>query len=300
MNKRTMVPFVKWVGGKRKVIPHIEKLWPKSFNTYYEPFVGGGAVLFHFQPENAVINDLNKELINLYKVIESKMSHKRLREYLLLMEHGHHVTVDYDEEKQKEKKHSPFYKVIASIDRNEKGEDRLLSLSDASRELRAARFIFLNKNSFNGLYRVNKAGLYNTPSKHIPTKTFDEANVKNVSEYLNECVEIKNQSFSKSVDDAMANDFVYFDPPYDYEKGQKGFDAYQENGFGIEGQLELANLCKELDKKGVKFMVSNHNTKLIRDMYKKFNIKVIKVKRLVGGKGAKRDFVEEVLVTNYE
>ena len=300
MNKRTMVPFVKWVGGKGRVIKDIETLWPKEFNTYYEPFVGGGAVLFAFLPEKAVINDLNKELINLYKVIESKSSYKRLREYLLLMEHGHYVTVDFNDEKQKNQKTSPFYKMIASIDRNEKGEDRLLSLKEASRELRAARFIFLNKNSFNGLYRVNKSGHYNCPSKHIPTKTFDEDNIKNISKYLKENVTIRSGSFSKAVSDAKKGDFVYFDPPYDYEVGTKGFDAYQENGFGISGQLELSILCKELDRKGIKFMVSNHNTKLVRDMYKKFNIKVIKVKRLVGGKGAKRDFVEEVLVTNYE
>ena len=295
-----MVPFVKWVGGKRRVINHIEKLWPKSFNTYYEPFVGGGFVLFYFQPERAVINDLNKELINLYKIIENKSSYKRLREYLLLMEHGHHVTVDWDEDKQKNKKHSPFYKMIASIDRNEKNQDRLLSLDGASKELRAARFIFLNKNSFNGLYRVNGSGYYNTPSKHEPTRTFDEQNIKNISKYLQESVVIKNGSFAKALEGAKKNDFVYLDPPYDYEVGTKGFDAYQEDGFGIKGQLELLDVCKKLDRDGVKFMMSNHNTKLIRDMYKKFNIKVIEVKRLVGGKGAKREFVEEVLVTNYE
>ena len=295
-----MVPFVKWVGGKGRVVSRISELWPKDFNTYYEPFVGGGAVLFHFRPERAVINDLNTELINLYKVINNKSAHKRLREYLLLMEHGHHVTSDFDEEKQKNKKHSPFYKMIASIDRNKDGEDRLLSLKGASKELRAARFIFLNKNSFNGLYRVNNSGYYNCPSKHEPTKTFDEQNIKNISKYLKENVTIMNTTFAKAIEGAVRGDFVYFDPPYDYEVGTKGFDSYQENGFGMMGQIELSNLCKELDRKGIKFMVSNHNTKLVQEMYKKFNIKVIKVKRLVGGKGAKRDFVEEVLVTNYE
>ena len=300
MKNRTMVPFVKWVGGKRQVIKHIEKHWPKEFNTYYEPFIGGGAVLFHFKPPKAVINDLNRELINLYKVIASKTSYKRFRELLLILEAGHHVVDVFDEKKQKYSKDSPFYRMIASIDRNKKGTDRKLSLDQATKELRAARFVFLNKNSFNGLYRVNSSGYYNTPSKHSPTKTFEENNIRNVSEYLNKSVKIHNKHFAYILKTAKKGDFVYLDPPYDYEKGEKGFDAYQEGGFGISGQIELSIVCKELDRKGVKFLLSNHNTKLIRDLYKNFTISKFKVNRLVGGKGSNRKPVVEVLVKNYE
>ena len=295
-----MVPFVKWVGGKGQVIKHLEKVWPKEYNTYFEPFVGGGAALFHFKPEKAVINDLNTELINLYRVIASKASYKRFRELLLILEAGHYVLNDYDDVKQKARKISPFYKVIASIDRNESGSDRLLSLKDATKEFRAARFLFLNKNNFNGLYRVNGSGFYNSPSKHTPTRTFVEENIKSVSAYLRESVTMENKSFADVARTAKKGDFIYFDPPYDYEKGEKGFDAYQKDGFGIEGQLELSLLCKELDKKGVKFLVSNHPTELIKDLYKGFNQKIIKVNRLVGGKKASRQPVDEVMIRNYE
>lgn len=300
MKERTMVPFVKWVGGKRQIIEQIEKHWPREFNTYYEPFIGGGAVLFHFQPDKAVINDLNEELINLYRVISNKTSHKRFREYLLLMEAGHHVVDLFDEEKQKYKKDSPFYRMVASTDRNKKGSNRLISLSDATNEFRAARFLFLNKNNFNGLYRVNSKGIYNTPSKHSPTKTFEEENIRNISEYLNAHVDIKNEDFEKVASKAIKGDFVYFDPPYDYEEGQKGFDAYQKETFGVKGQKQLADLCKALDKKGVKFLLSNHDTKLIRELFKEFKITKFKVNRLVGGSGSDRKPVYEVLVKNYE
>lgn len=299
MKNITMVPFIKWVGGKRQVIKEIEKVWPKSFNTYYEPFIGGGAVLLHFKPKKAVINDLNKELMNLYKVVSSQASYKRLRELLLIMEAGHHVISDYDENKQKNTKTSPFYKVIASMDRNSANLNRLLSLEEASKELKAARFIFLNKNGFNGLYRVNSSGFYNVPSKHIPTKTFDEDNIKKISNYLNKSVDIYSGNFDDVLKNANKNDFVYLDPPYDYEKGTNGFDAYQEKGFGIKGQIKLSLVCKELDRKGVKFLLSNHDTKLIKELYGKFKIKTIKVNRLVGGKGASRKSVNEVLVMNY-
>ncbi|NQZ65817.1 MAG: Dam family site-specific DNA-(adenine-N6)-methyltransferase [Mycoplasmatales bacterium] len=300
MKNTTMVPFIKWTGGKRKTIKYIEKSWPKNFNTYYEPFVGGGAVLLYFNPQKAVISDLNKELINLYRVISKQTSFKRLREYLLLMEYGHFITNSYDDKKKKIIKSSPFYKKIALIDRNSQSDNHLISLKTATKELRAARFIFLNKNSFNGLYRVNSLGYYNTPSKHKPTKTFNEKNIKKISSYLNSSVQIRQGHFSESLKDIKRGDFVYFDPPYDYKKDEKGFDAYQEGGFGISGQIELSILCKKLHEMGVKFMVSNHNTKLIQELYKGFKFKKFYVNRLIGGKGSSRKPAEEVLITNYD
>ena len=294
-----MVPFVKWVGGKKRILKHLEKIWPKEYDTYFEPFVGGGAALFHFQPKKAIINDLNTELINLYKVIASKATYKRFRELLLILESGHHVMSSKGDAKGEIKKISPFYNIIASIDRNESGLDRKLSLKDSTKEFRAARFLFLNKNNFNGLYRVNGSGFYNSPSKHTPTRTFVEKNIKNISTYLRKSVKIKNKNFTSIVEGIKKGDFVYFDPPYDYEKGEKGFDAYQKGGFGIDGQMELANLCKELHKKGIKFLVSNHPTELIKGLYEEFEINIITVNRLIGGKKASRKPVKEVLVKNY-
>lgn len=185
------------------------------------------------------------------------------------------------------------------MDRNPKDSDRLLSIKDASKELRAARFAFLNKNSFNGLYRVNSLGFYNVPSKYTPTKTFDDNNIYNIQNYLKLSVIIENKDFYEVAKKASKGDFVYFDSPYDYEEGQKGFDSYQKEGFGNGGQRKLAKLVVELDKKGVMVMISNHDTKLIKELYKGFNIKKIYVNRLVGGKGATRKLVKEFLVANY-
>ena len=285
---------IKWVGGKKRVIPEIEKLWPKEYNTYYEPFIGGGSVLFHFQPEKAVINDLNTELINMYRELGNPI----VREYLLLMEQAHIITEKTSERTGKIVPDSPFYRLIAGIDRVD-STNRQLSLETASNALKAARFIFLNKNCFNGLYRVNAAGFYNTPSKHKPTKTFDAENICNVSSYLDKHVDIRTGSFDKALDGIKKGDFVYLDPPYDYEVGTKGFDSYQKGGFGVEGQQKLLKLCKKLDKMGVKFMMSNHSTELINELYSAFNIKQIQVSRFVGGKNAVRKPVGEVLITNY-
>lgn len=301
MKKPTIVPFVKWVGGKRQLLKNIEERLPKQFNTYHEPFVGGGALFFHLQPEKACISDLNQELVNTYKVIKGKSSRNRLREYLLLMEYGHRVEEKIIEKEGKEviKKNSPFYDVVRKIDHYKEFEGRKLNMND-SKELLAARFIYLNKNNFNGLYRVNSSGLYNVPSKHHnkSPNTFDWNNLTLAGESLKN-TQIKRQKFQNVIKQASKGDFVYFDPPYDYEAGVNGFVSYQKEGFGQNGQVDLAKTCKKLDKMGVMFMVSNHNTTLIKELYKEFNIDVIKAKRMVGGKGASRDDVEEVLITNY-
>jgi DNA adenine methylase len=254
-----------------------------SLNAYYEPFVGGGALLFYLQPKKFVINDINKELINAYKVM--KNNYKKLREYLILMEYAH------SEE---------FYLKIRKIDRNKK-HDRDLNMKD-SKELRAARFIYLNKAGFNGLYRVNSNGYFNVPSgKKEKVKTHEYPNLVNISKYFKKSnSKIKNINYIDAIKTIKKGDFVYFDPPYDYEIGVNGFDAYEKNGFGIKGQKDLAKLCNCLNKKNINFMVSNHNTKLIQKLYNKFNIKIIKVNRLIGGKGSERKPVEEVIITNYE
>lgn len=282
--KPTIVPFVKWVGGKRQLMDELVKRVPKEYGTYFEPFVGGGALLFELQPKKAVVSDLNAELINTYKVIKNK--YKILKEYLLLMEYGHSEA---------------FYKKISTIDRNDPNDHRLLSMKDSD-VLRAARFIYLNKAGFNGLYRVNSNGQFNVPwgQKQI-LKTHEWPNIELVAEYLKSSdVKLRAQKFTAIQNKVTKGDFVYLDPPYDYEPGKKGFDSYQKEGFGTEGQKRLADFCKELNKKEVKFMVSNHNTKLINEIYSEFKIEVIKARRLVGGKGASREDVEEVIITNYE
>lgn len=283
-NNANIVPFVKWVGGKRQLLPELLNRVPSDYNCYFEPFLGGGALLFALQPKKAYIADLNEELINTYLVVKNK--YKILKEYLLLMEYGHSES---------------FYKQISSIDRNDENDQRLLSMKD-SNVLRAARFIYLNKAGFNGLYRVNSKGLFNVPSgQKLKVKTHEWPNIENVANYLKtNDIKIKSHKFSNILNKTTTNDFVYLDPPYDYEPEKNGFDSYQKEGFGTSGQLQLATFCKKLHDKNVKFMVSNHNTKLIRTLYKDFKIEVISAKRLVGGKGASREDVEEVIITNYE
>ena len=287
-----MVPFIKWVGGKRQLINELVERMPKTYNTYHEPFIGGGALFFHVSPKKAIISDLNKELITTYKVVKANIS--RLREYLLLMEYGHYVVSDSG------KLSTPFYNKIREIDRNDITDKYNLNSKD-SNELIASRFIYMNKNNFNGLYRVNSSGFFNVPCKHKSSqKTFDWENLKKINKYLkNSDIKIQNKSFSKTINQISKNDFIYLDPPYDYEEKQSGFDSYNKESFGQKGQIELAEYCKKLDKIGAKFMLSNHNTKLINSLYKKFNISIVSAKRLVGGKGSSRKNVEEVIITNY-
>lgn len=279
---KKIMPFVKWAGGKGQLKKDIEKHIPTKYGTYHEPFVGGGALLFYLQPKRAIISDINSELIIAYNTIKS--SYKKLREYLLLMEYGHSEEF--------------FYK-IRGIDQNELNNYEKLSFSD-SNLLKTARFIYLNKAGFNGLYRVNKSGYFNVPcGKKDEVKTHEYPNLRDVSEYLkNNNITIKKRSFTNIIKYVKKGDFVYFDPPYDYDN--KGFDAYQKNSFGKTGQRKLANICKKLDDMNVMFMVSNHNTELIRELYKDFKIKIFMAQRNIGGKGASREKVEEVLITNYD
>lgn len=284
MNKPTIVPFVKWIGGKRQILKEITTRLPSTYATYHEPFLGGGALFLNILPSNAFVSDLNTELINTYKIIKNK--HKILREYLLLMEYGHSPS---------------FFQKIRNIDQNDSSNLRELHIKD-SNVLRAARFIYLNKSSFNGMYRVNSKGHFNVPwGKKTTVKTHDFANLAKISSYLkNKNIEIFQASFEKILTNAKQNDFIYFDPPYDYPSELNGFDSFQKEGFGIKQQIFLAQVCKKLNGMQVKWMVSNHKTKLITDLYRGFNMSTIWAQRLIGGKGATRKKVEEVIIRNYE
>jgi DNA adenine methylase len=271
-------PVLKWAGGKTQLLPEINKRLPKQFNTYYEPFFGGGALLFSLLPSSAVINDLNSELMNVYKCIKHDTQFPKLlkeldRHQSLHSKSYYYLIRDLD--------CSPYYKNWRDYER-------------------AARTIYLNKTCFNGLYRVNKKGHFNTPiGTEKYKKLYDLDNITNMHEYLkNNNVKILCGSYSSAVKDAKAGDFVYFDPPYDYQDGD-GFTSYTANGFTKENQVELFNLFKELSDKGVYVMLSNNNTDFIRDLYKDYNIGVVHAKRAINHKGDGRGAVEEVIITNY-
>ena len=272
-------PFVKWAGGKRQVINELLKYVPDEFDKYYEPFVGGGALLFELSPKKAVINDSNEELMNVYNVLCNEEKFKKMCNLLNSYETKHN---------------EEFYYNIRNKDRSKTAFNRL---SDYTR---AARTIYLNKACFNGLYRVNSKNEFNVPfGKKTHVNTYEGSNLITVSNYLTmNDVKILSVDFEEAVKDAKKGDFVYFDPPYDSDT--KSFTSYTETGFDKSEQTRLARVFKELDKKGVYVMLSNHSTVLVNELYKDYHIYTIEAKRNINANGKKRGKVEELIITNYE
>ena len=272
-------PFVKWAGGKRQIIDKLKKYIPEEYNTYYEPFVGGGALLFELAPKNAVINDFNEELMNVYTCIKDSDKFEKMCKEL------NHHEAEHSEE---------YYYKVRNIDRDRKKYDKLVDYK------KAARTIYLNKACFNGLYRVNSKNEFNVPfGKKEHVNTYEGQNLGIICGYLNfNNVKILSTDFEDAVKDAKEGDFIYFDPPYDSDK--EIFTSYTNEGFGKEEQERLAKVFKDLDSRGCYVMLSNHNTKLINELYKDYNIHIIEAKRNINSDGKKRGKVEEVIITNYD
>ncbi len=276
-NNKLVLPFVKWVGGKRQLLNEIEKHIPEQFSRYYEPFVGGGAVLFHVRPKNAIINDSNEELVNLYNVI--KESPEELIEDL-----------------KKHKNEEKYFYEVRGIDRE---KEKYLELSNIQR---ASRIIFLNKTCYNGLFRVNSSGEFNSPfGRYKNPNIVNDVTIKAVGNYLSKNdIQILNTDYEKSLSKIRKGAFVYFDPPYDPISDSSSFTGYTKNGFDRTEQERLKKVCDKLNDKGVKFLLSNSSTEFIRDLYKDYNIFSIKAKRAINSKGNGRGETTEVLVKNYE
>jgi DNA adenine methylase len=272
-------PFVKWAGGKRQIIDKLKEYVPDEYDTYYEPFIGGGALLFELSPKKAVINDLNEELMNVYNCLCNEEKFKKMCNLL------NHYEAEHSEE---------FYYEIRNKDKNKNAYNRL---SDYTK---AARTIYLNKACFNGLYRVNSKNEFNVPfGKKTKINTYEGSNLITVSNYLTmNDIKIQSVDFEESLKTAKKGDFVYIDPPYDSDTST--FNNYTEDGFGKEEQRRLAQVYKDLDKRGVYVMLSNHNTTLINELYKDYHIHIIEAKRNINANGKKRGKVEEVIITNYE
>ena len=269
-------PIVKWVWWKRQLLKQFEDLFPKDFNNYFEPFLGGWAVFFHLQREKSFLSDVNEELINLYNVV--KNNPKELISWL-----------------KKQKISKEKFLEIRSWDR-QKDWKKIFSEIE-----RAWRFIYLNRTCFNWLYRVNSKWEFNVPFwKYKNPDIVQKENILQASKLLNKTkAEIKLQSFEKVIDKAESWDFVYFDPPYDVLTESANFTSYNESGFGQDMQKKLRNTFLELDKKWVKVMLSNHNTPFIRELYKWFRFEIVKAKRNVNSKGNLRGEVEEIVILNY-
>lgn len=256
-------------------MPEIFKRLPplNTIRTYHEPFLGGGAVFFSLQPEKAFLSDINAELINAYLAVRDSVT-----------------------------------PLIRTLRRHRYEHDYYYSLRDADRSVayqrwsgirRAARLIYLNKTCYNGLFRVNSRGEFNTPfGRYVNPTIVDPDNLRACSQVLKKAT-IKQARFDEIVTRAKKGDFVYFDPPYAPVSKTAYFTNYNKDGFDIEMQRKLATVCKKLDAKGVKFLLSNSAVPFIFDLYENFNIETVWAGRAVNSKAKKRGKVREVLVRNY-
>ena len=263
-------PFIKWVGGKTQLLPQLLELAPKQFNHYYEPFLGGGALYFALKPEHAVLNDFNHRLMNAYRQVASDV------QSVIMGLRGF------------ERTEKCFYE-----QRNILNAEHLTFLDAQS----AARFIFLNKTCFNGLWRENASGGFNVPfggdrkkAKHVDVGNLIECSIRlrsNTSLYCND--------FEAAVQMAEPGDFVYFDPPY-IPLTATSFVDYRADGFAYKEQVRLRDLAKDLKANGVQVMLSNSDTTLTRDLYAGFELHEVKARRSVNSNGAGRGKVGELII----
>ncbi len=270
-NLSQISPYVKWVGGKRQMIDELISLVPKHYNNYIEPFFGGGALFFYLQPKDAIINDLNSEITNSMYVIKTK--------YDSLISLLDEFTSKHNE---------TFYYEI----RNENSNDKLI---------KAARFIYLNKAGFNGMYRVNKNNQFNVPfGKKEKINLYNVDNLSKINKLLNNNnIKIFNKSYKDILENVQPNDFVFLDPPYDTDKNE--FTSYTNLGFNRKNQEELACLLDHLSAKGIRWILTNNATDFIIKRYKKYNQKIIKTNRSINCDATKRKkSANEIIIWNYE
>lgn len=297
-------PFLKWVGGKRQLLDQFEELYPtelklRKIKNYYEPFVGGGAVFFDvaqkYEIENAFLYDINEELILTYKVIQKDVN--KLIEFL----YKH----DLFYKKLNEKKQKEYYYEIRenfnlqrfNIDYKKYSENWIP---------RAAQTIFLNRTCFNGLFRFNSKGGFNSPmGRYKNPKILDEQNLLSVSK-LFEIATIRKADFKEVRNDIKNNSFVYFDPPYRPISETASFTSYSKFNFQDDEQLQLASLFYDLNEQGHYLMLSNSDPKntnpeddFFETIYANFNIQRVDAKRSINSDPNKRNSIKEIVVTNY-
>lgn len=261
-------PFIKWAGGKTQLLPEILARFPSRFNRYFEPFLGGAAVFFALEPRKAALSDINADLIGTYKALRDDLPGviRHLAKHEATEEH--------------------YYAVRAQDP---------AGLSPAAS---AARFIYLNRTCFNGLYRVNRSGKFNVPfGRYKNPRICHEENLEAVSEALQD-VDLRVMSAFDSARRARRGDLVYFDPPYDPISPTASFTAYTSGGFGREQQVELAQLFTLLAKRGVHVVLSNSDTPFIRELYRDFEVSQVMARRAINARGSGRGAVAEVLVTS--
>ena len=277
MSSKELKPVLKWAGGKTQLLPFLKDNLPSSFNTYYEPFIGGASLFLSVQPNLAVINDINPQLIHLYKTIKDNAD-----EFISLIQK--YDSVDCTKE---------FYLELRDK-YNNKIENNILDTECAT------LMVWINKHCFNGLYRVNSKGLFNVPyNNKVKGNSCNIDNIKSIYSYFNSIeLSILNTDFEQVCMDVKEGDFVYFDSPYIPESATANFTFYAKDGFSLEDHKRLASLFRHLDSIGAKLLLSNNDVPLIYDLYSGFNIIPIEAKRMINRDASKRTG-KEVIVKNY-
>lgn len=269
-------PIVKWVGGKRQLLDSLVSLLPQKISYYCEPFLGGGALFFQIQPQKAVVNDINSDLMTVYQVIKDD--------------------VDALIESLKTYRNTPeqFYR-IRDLDRK---KEKYQSLSTVER---ASRFIYLNKTCYNGLFRVNSAGEFNSPfGRYKNPNIVNEPTLRAVNAFFNtNDIQFSCMDFEEVLKALPKGSFVYLDPPYDPVSSTSNFTGYNKGGFGKDEQLRLKECCDDLTRRKIKFMLSNSPTEFILGLYSGYDITCVEAKRSINCNGAKRGNVKEVIIRNY-
>lgn len=268
-------PFIKWVGGKGRLLPLLLPMLPKAASAmrHVEPFVGGGAFFFHRVPQRALLCDVNPSLVDTYLAIRDEVE----------------SVIDALTGLAKEHANGAYYSVRERYNRER----------SASRAERAAMFVYLNKTCFNGLHRVNRRGEFNVPEgRYNNPRILDAPGLRLASLALQDA-EIKNQGFEALLSSARPGDFVYFDPPYAPVSATSSFTSYAVDDFGASDQERLRDVFNELDRRGCKLMLSNSDVPFIRELYRDFRIDVIPAPRAINCRADKRGAVNEVVVRNY-
>jgi DNA adenine methylase len=272
--KPLVKPFVKWVGGKTQLLEELSRRIPSNFNSYFEPFVGGGALFFLLQPKQCYLSDTNPDLINLYLVVRDQVEE-------LIQDLSKHY---YDRD---------YYYQLRELDRTPE-------YHSWTAVKRASRMIYLNKSCYNGLYRVNSRGEFNVPfGRFTNPKILDEENLRLCSSRL-QGTKIDLADFTEIKEQVGTNDFLYFDPPYVPLSETASFTSYTQGGFDIARQEKLRDLCRELHGKGAQFMLSNSAAPVVLELYAEFKIDFVYAPRFINSSAKRRGKIQEVVVTNYD
>lgn len=276
----TSKPFLKWVGGKGKLAPQLKTYTPKKYNTFYEPFVGGGALFFYCMPAKAFINDINKTLMGAYKNVRDNP--EQLIDCLSKMQKNYYSN-------GKETRKQVYYEA----------RHKFNTINNPEKVEKSCLLIFLNKTCYNGMYRENSQGEFNVPfGDYKQPLICDERTILSDSKVLQQ-TNITSTSFEDAVSTAQEEDFVYFDPPYYPLTKTANFTDYSEFGFEENDQIKLKELFDDLTKRGSFVMLSNSNAPFIKELYRDYRQEKVLANRAINCKADGRGKIEELVILNY-